>query len=523
MSRLIACFVVVVLAANSVPAASGAGSPARPNILIILTDDLGYGDLGCYGATRIKTPNLDRLAAQGLRFTTAYAPASTCTPTRYAILTGEYAWRQPPKKTSILDGDAPLCIEPGRPTLASLLREAGYTTGVIGKWHLGLGDGRTPVDFNREIRPGPLEIGFDYAYIIPATVDRVPCVWVENHRVVGLDPTDPIAVSYLTNISDEPTGLEHTDLLRQPADKQHSCTIINGISRIGYMKGGKAARFKDEDLADTVVAKSIEFIERHRDTPFFLYVGMFEPHVPRTPHTRFTDSGECGIRGDVIRQMDWSTGQILAAIDRLKLSDNTLVIFTSDNGPVLFDGYFDRSVEDTKGHHPADGLHGWKYLVFEGGTLVPFIARWPGRVPVGVSDQMICLTDLLATCAALTGRKLPKDAGWDSLDVLPVLLGQSKKPIRNHVVQQGVSGAMAIRKGDWKFIPANAGTQPGGIGSGANPNDTRFKEAIIAEPMLFHLATDPGEMNNLAAKEPEKLKELSALLNEIRERRQSSQ
>ena len=193
-----------------------------------------------------------------MRFTQGYAPSATCTPSRYSLLTGEYAWRQKAKTTSILDGDAPLCIEPGRLTLPAMLRQAGYQTGMVGKWHLGLGDGQTPVDFNGEVKPGPLEIGFDYCHIIPATVDRVPSVWIENHKVRNLDPADPIEVSYLTNLSDEPTGLERPDLLKQGADKQHSCTIINGISRIGYMKGGKSARFKDEELASTVVAKSID-------------------------------------------------------------------------------------------------------------------------------------------------------------------------------------------------------------------------------------------------------------------------
>ena len=220
-----------------------------------------------------------------MRFTQGYAPSATCTPSRYSLLTGEYAWRQKAKSNSILDGDAPLCIEPGRLTLPAMLRQAGYQTGVVGKWHLGLGDGQTRVDFNGEVKPGPLEIGFDYCHIIPATVDRVPSVWIENHKVRNLDPADPIQVSYLTNLSDEPTGLERPDLLKQGADKQHSCTIINGISRIGYMKGGKSARFKDEELASTVVAKSIEFIEQHKDQPFFLDVGLFEPHVPRVAET----------------------------------------------------------------------------------------------------------------------------------------------------------------------------------------------------------------------------------------------
>lgn len=492
-----------------------AGAAEKPNIIVILADDLGYGDLGCYGATKIKTPNIDRLAAQGQRFTVAYAPASTCTPTRYSLMTGEYAWRQTARKTTILDGDAPLAIEPGRLTLPALLRQAGYTTGIVGKWHLGLGDGHTRVDFNGEIKPGPLEVGFDYSYIIPATVDRVPSVWIENHRVVGLDPADPIEVSYLKNISDESTGIEHPELLKQPADKQHSCTIINGISRIGYMKGGKSARFKDEELPDTVVARSIKFIEQHKNKPFFLYVGMFEPHVPRIANARFAGGSGCGIRGDVIQQMDWQVGQILDALDRLNLANNTLVLFTSDNGPVFFDGYFDRSLEDSNGHQPADGLRGWKYLVFEGGTRVPFIARWPGRVPVGVSHQMICLTDLLATCAALTGQNLPRGVGVDSLNVLPALLKKKGRSPRDTVVQQGISSGLAIRKGDWKFIPANATAEASGIGSGANPKDRRFAEATIREPLLFNLAKDPGETQNLATEYPQKMKELAAALKAI--------
>ena len=499
-------------AALALEKSSGGTGRGKPNILIIVTDDLGFGDLGCYGAQRTRTPNVDRLAAQGRRFTQAYAPASTCTPSRYALLTGDYAWRQTARTTSILDGDAPLAIEPGALTLPEMLRREGYATGIVGKWHLGLGDGRTPVNFNGEIKPGPLEVGFDYACIIPATVDRVPSVWIENHGVVGLDPADPITVSYLKNIGDEPTGLEHPELLNQPADKQHAGTIINGISRIGYMRGGHAARFKDEDLADTVVAKTVAFIETHQKQPFFLYVGMFEPHVPRVAHPRCAGTSDCGVRGDVIQQIDWETGQIMEALLRLKLADNTLVLFTSDNGPIFFDGYYDHSAEEAHDHQPAGGLRGWKYLVFEGGTRVPFIAWWPGQVHVGVSDRMFCLTDVMRTCAALTGAKLPQGVATDSLDELPVLLGQATPPIRTSVIQQGISGAFALRQGDWKFIPANTAATAGGMGSGANPNDPRFAAAIIPEPLLFNLADDPDETKNLTTQHPEKMREMAALL-----------
>jgi arylsulfatase A-like enzyme len=506
-----AALLLTPLTALSAPAA--AQPPTRPNIIIILADDLGAGDMGCAGATKIKTPHIDQLAADGVRFTQGYAPSATCTPSRYSLLTGEYAWRQKAKSNSILDGDAPLCIEPGRLTLPAMLRQAGYQTGVVGKWHLGLGDGQTRVDFNGEIKPGPLEIGFDHAQIIPATVDRVPSVWIENHRVLGLDPADPIEVSYATNIGDEPTGLERPDLLKQGADKQHSGTIINGISRIGYMKGGHAARFKDEELANTVVAKSIAFIEQRRAQPFFLEIGLFEPHVPRTPAAAFVGTSGCGVRGDVIQQIDWEVGEILKTLDRLDLAKNTLVILSSDNGPILFDGYYDRSVEDLHGHQPAAGLRGWKYLVYEGGCRVPLIARWPQQIQPRVSDQMFGLVDLYATLAKVVGQPIPAATAPDSLDLSTVLLGQTKENLRTNTVLHGIGG-LALRQGDWKYIPATV--TAGGMGSGANAADERFAAANIPEPLLFDLATDPNETTNVFAQHPEKAKDLARQLEAIK-------
>ena len=472
-----------------------------PNILLIVTDDLGFGDPGCYGAEQIATPRIDRLADEGLRFTSAYAPASTCTPTRYSILTGEYPWRQKVRKNTILDGDAPLAFETSQPTVAGFLKSAGYTTGVVGKWHLGLGDGVRPVDFNAEIKPGPLEIGFDYCHIIPATVDRVPSLWIENHRVVGLDPEDPIEVSYQKRLGDEPTGIERPDLLKQKADEQHSGIIINGISRIGSMTGGHAARFKDEELPATVVEKSVAFLEKHKDAPFFLMVGMFEPHVPRVAAPTFAGKSKCGVRGDVIQQIDWQTGELLDALERLGIADDTVVFLTSDNGPLFFDGYFDGSERDANGHKPAGGLRGGKYNVFEGGTRVPFIARGPG-VRKGTTDAILCLTDIFATAAGLAEQPKPEAGARDSIDQTPVLRGEPAEPVRGSVITQGISGAVAIRDGDWKFIPANGKAGAAGMGSGANASDKRFAAAVITEDLLFDLGSDRGETKNVISEQP---------------------
>ena len=511
MLRFLPAFCFLVVGLPSLFAAA----PRLPNIVIIMADDLGYGDVSCYGAKNISTPNIDRLAAGGLRFTHGYAPSSTCTPSRYSMLTGEYGWRQPPKQTAILDGDAPLAITPGTFTLPLLLQKSGYMTALVGKWHLGYGDGKTAIDFNREIKPGPLEVGFHSAFYIPATVDRVPTVFIENHRVYNLDRSDPISVSYVKRIGNDPVGHEHPQLLKVGADRQHADTIVNGISRIGHMSGGKSARWVDEDIADVITKRAADFIAANASKPFFLLFGLHDPHVPRMPHPRFRGKSKLGIRGDTILQIDWSVGEISRALERQGVAENTLVLFTSDNGPVLFDGYFDRSVEDNGSHQPAGGLRGWKYLRFEGGTRVPFIVSWPGRIRPGSTAQLISLVDLLATTAALTGQKLPDGAGPDSLNLLPVLLGESKSQIRTNIVQHGIGNTLALRSGDWKYIPANPDTATG-IGRGANPNDTRFAEARIPEALLFNLADDPGETKNLAKSHPEKLAELAAELATIR-------
>lgn len=476
---------LVFLAAGLSPAPASQDGP--PNIVVVYADDLGYGDLGCTGATRVRTPQIDRIAAEGLRFTDGHSPSATCTPSRYALLTGEYAWRR--KGTSILPGDAALIIEPGRPTLASILKEAGYATGVVGKWHLGLGDGR--LDWNGEIRPGPLEIGFDFAFLMPATGDRVPCVYVENRRVVGLDPSDPIRVRYDRKVGDEPTGKENPELLRVKLSKGHDGTIVNGISRIGFMAGGKAARWVDEDISDVFARKAVEFMERHKDRPFFLFLSTHDIHVPRVPHRRFAGTSGCGVRGDVIHQFDALVGEVAGALDRLGLARRTLLIVTGDNGPVLDDGYADGAVEDLAGHRPAGPLRGGKYSLYEGGTRVPFIARWPGRIRPGVSDALVCQVDFMSSFAALVGRPLPAGAAPDSFDVLAALLGDSPKG-RDHLVEH--AGGLALRKGPWKYIP------PRGKGAGE----------------LYHLAEDLGETKNLAGERPDLVRELDGFLEKLR-------
>ena len=487
-----------VLFAGGAPAAELA---ARPNIVLIYTDDLGYGDLNCYGATRVKTPNIDRLATEGLRFTDAHSPAATCTPSRYAMLTGEYAWRR--KGTGIARGDAALIIEPGRVTLASLLKQAGYATGVVGKWHLGLGEGK--VDWNGPIKPGPLELGFDYCFLIPATGDRVPCVYVENHRVVGLDQADPIRVSYRKPVGDEPTGRANPELLKMHPSHGHNMTIVNGISRIGTMAGGKAARWVDEEMADVITQKATAFIEKNKSQPFFLYFSTHDIHVPRVPHPRFVGKTPMGPRGDVIVQLDWCVGEILDALEKNGLTENTLVIFGSDNGPVVDDGYRDQAVEKLGDHKPSGPWRGGKYSNFEGGTRVPLIVRWPGRIKPGESGALVCQIDFPASLAALTGRQLPPEAAPDSFNVLAALLGESRTG-RDHLVEQ--AGVLSLRQGRWKLI------QPSKRPKINRSTNTELGNA--PKPQLYDMQEDPAETRDLASKHPQKAKELAAELEAIR-------
>ncbi|RDC61694.1 sulfatase family protein [Adhaeribacter pallidiroseus] len=479
-------------------------TPPKPNIILIYTDDLGYGDLSSYGATKIKTPNIDRIAREGLRFTNAHATSATCTPSRYSLLTGEYAWRKP--GTGIAAGNASLIIDPQQLTLPDVLQKANYKTAVVGKWHLGLGPESGP-DWNGEIKPGPLELGFNYAYILPATADRVPCVYVENHRIVNLNPKDPIQVSYTDPIGKEPTGKDNPELLKLKPSHGHNQAIVNGVSRIGYMAGGKAAQWIDEDMADVLTKKAVGFITENKAAPFFLYFATHDIHVPRVPHSRFVGKSGLGLRGDALLQLDWSTGEILKILDELNLTQNTLVIFTSDNGPVLDDGYVDEAVEKLNNHQPAGPLRGGKYSAFEAGTRVPLLVRWPGQVQPGVSEALVSQVDFLKSFAALVGQPVTEEQAPDSFNQLDALLGKNKLG-RKYLIEQSLNNTLCLIQGNWKYIEPSDGPK-------INKN-TQTELGNDPTPQLYNLQPDIGEKKNLAATNPAKLKELATLLNLIK-------
>lgn len=473
----------------------------KPNIIIIYTDDLGYGDISSNGATKINTPNIDRIARGGLRFTNAYATSATCTPSRFSLLTGKYAWRK--EGTNIAPGDAAMILPTNEETMPSMLQKAGYQTAVVGKWHLGLGGAGGP-DWNSDIKPGPLEVGFNYSFIMPATGDRVPCVYMENYRIVDLDPADPITVSYKQKIGNEPTGKENPGLLKMNYSHGHDATIINGVSRIGWMTGGKKARWIDEDMADVFTGRAVNFIEKNGKNPFFLFFATHDIHVPRVPHSRFVGKSGMGARGDAILQLDWTVGEVLNTLERLKIADNTLLIFTSDNGAVVDDGYEDRAVELLNGHTPSGILRGGKYSAFEGGTKVPMLLQWPAKVKAGtVSNALFSQIDMFASLAALSGRKIKTQ---DSYNSLSTLLGAPKN--RDFVVQQSVNSTLSIIQGDWKYIEPSNGPKRNEMTNTELGNDPK--------PQLYHLKEDKNEQNNLAERYPKQLKLLSDKLKALR-------
>lgn len=472
----------------------------KPNIIVILADDLGYGDVSAYGATAVNTPNIDRLASGGLTFTSGYCTAATCTPTRFSFLTGMYAFRQ--KGTGIAAPEAPSIIRPGTPTLPGMLREAGYKTAVIGKWHLGLGDPKP--QWNDEINPGPLELGFDYCYLLPSTNDRVPSVYVENHRVANLDPADPLIVGEEA-VSDT-NGITFRHLLRMDWSQGHNQTIHNGISRIGWFKGGKAARWRDEDLGDQFVRKSVEWIRQNKDVPFFLYFASQDIHVPRMPNERFQGATSMGYRGDAIVELDDKVGSIIDIIEELELSENTLIIFCSDNGPVLDDGYKDGAIEMLGDHKPAGPYRGGKYSPYEGGTRTPFITYWPGTIQPAASDAMVSTVDLAVSLNKLAGNSIPAGTFPDSYNVLDALLGKQNAEGRTFIFEEGVR-SFGLRKGDWKLVDHQTTEEVRRL-TYLKPEGSRFE--------LFNLSRDPAESNDLFSQQPEVAAEMMEFYEMIR-------
>ncbi len=485
-----------------------AGEPRRPNILVIMADDLGYGDISCQGAKTYQTPNIDRLASEGIRFTSGYSSASTCTPTRYSFLTGMYAFRT--EGTGIAPPAAPAIIRPGIPTLPGTLASVGYRTAVIGKWHLGLGGPDGP-DWNGEITPGPLEIGFQHCFLLPTTNDRVPQVFLQDRRVLNLDPADPIRIHPKKPSDDHPTGLEQRESLKLDWTHGHNNTIHNGISRIGFYTGGKGARFRDEDLADEWVKRSVAWIEETREQPFFLFFGAHEPHVPRMPHERFQGKTPHGYRSDSILELDWTVGELINALDRLGIAEDTLVVFCSDNGPVMDDGYADGALEKRGDHRAAGPFQGGKYSVYEGGTRTPFLTRWKGTIAPGVSDEIVSTVDLFASLAKLTGAAVPPAAAPDSEDVLGALLGEAGARGRDELVQQdnGSTGNFGFRSGPWKLVRYDTKKARNVV------VEAKLEAVAVPRFQLFQLDTDPGETTDLLERKPEVAVELKKRLEEI--------
>lgn len=467
--------------------------------MILYGDDVGFGDVGVYGSKMIPTPRIDALAAEGLRFTDGHCAASTCTPSRYSMLTGEMAFRQ--SGTGIANPSANMLIKPDRFTMMDLFKLAGYTTAVVGKWHLGLDD-EQPIQWNGTIDPSPEAIGFDHHFILPTTNDRVPSVYVTGGKVVDLDPNDPITIGPKP-LGDDVPGTAYPEykknpeaITKTPSTHGHNSSVINGIGRIWYMKGGKAALWKDENIADDFVREAGKWIETNKDKPFFLFFPTSDIHVPRYPHKRFWGKSELGLRGDAMVSFDWSCGAILDILEEHGLTENTIVILASDNGPVYDDGYDDGTKVKTstkpsdRGHFGAGPYRGGKYSIYEGGTRTPFIVRWPGKVEPGVSDALFSQADLMGSFASLLDQDIPKGEGMDSRDELDTLLGKDKVGSDVILVQTNNKNA-AMRYKQWKYIPGK-------------------------KPELYDLSTDVGEKNNLIKQKPEIAKQLGEMMQKYR-------
>ena len=480
----------------------------KPNVILIYADDLGYGDLECYGAKNVKTPNVNKLAKEGIRFTNAHAVAATSTPSRYSLLTGEYAWRKP--NTDVAAGNAGMIIRPTQYTMADMFKSAGYATGAFGKWHLGLGDKTGEQDWNAPLPASLGDLGFDYHYIMAATGDRVPCVFIENGQVANYDASAPIEVSYIRNFEGEPTGKENPELLYNlKSSHGHDMAIVNGIGRIGYMKGGGKALWKDENIADSITSHAIDFIKQHQDEPFFMYFATNDVHVPRFPHERFRGKTGMGHRGDAIAQFDWCVGELMKTLKELKLDKNTLIILSSDNGAVVDDGYDDQAEELLNGHQPSGPWRGNKYSAFEGGTAIPAIVHWPNGVKGGkTSDVLMSQIDWIASLGGLIQAKFPKGSAIDSRNRLGNLLGTDNDH-RPWVIEQAANKTLSIRSIDWKYIDPHDGPK-------MIPWGPKIETGNHPTPQLYNMKEDATEQHNVAEQHPEKVFEFQTLLRKIR-------
>ena len=470
----------------------------QPNVVLIYLDDLGYGDVSSYQLGTLETPNIDKIANGGIRFTNGYASSATCSPSRYALMTGTYPWRN--KKAKIITGGN-LIIDESEMTLPKMFKSMGYQTGVVGKWHLGLGkDG--PIDYNSLISPGPNEVGFDHSYIMADTQDRVPTVYIENGNVVNLDPSDPIEINFDDNDYGLPSGTKNPEMLTMRWHHGHNKAIINGVPRIGYMKGGDKAKWSDINMADEFINKAKDYLNKVKDKPFFLFYSLQQPHVPRTPHPRFVGSSGMGPRGDVIKEADWCIGEMYNYLEENGILENTVIIISSDNGPVLNDGYYDDAVEKLGDHTPAGNLRGGKYSLFEAGTRVPFITYWKGTIKPEISDEIVTQIDFLNSFSSLLGSEIKSNDGVD----LSSVFFKNKGKGREELVIEATSRT-AFRKNNWVMIP------PYDL-IAVHPR-VNIELGNSKDHLLFNLENDISQQNDLSKSNPDKLKEMISRYEEI--------
>jgi arylsulfatase A len=503
---LFSCQFLLCLFACSI----GIAADTPPNVVLIFADDLGYGDLGCYGATKVQTPNIDKLAAEGRRFTDAHSASAVCTPSRYGLLTGEYPVRRsiwgPAPET------APLLVDTEKLTIADVFKNSGYNTAGFGKWHLGFGEGTN--QWKQPLRPGPLDLGFDYFFSVPLVNSAPPYVFVENDRVFGETADDPL-VFLGRNTSEATTPIT-------PLTEEHGVRVPNSF-------GGALAAHKlynDFTVGTTLVERSTKWIREQADKPFFIYLSTTNIHHPFTPAPRFQDTSQCGLYGDFIHELDWMVGEVMTTLKEKGVADNTLVILTSDNG-----GMFNHGGQEafSMGHRNNGDLLGFKFGVWEGGHRVPFIARWPGKIKPGTtSTQLISGVDMLATFAALTNQTLSKAQLADSVNVLPAMTGEPESPLRDVLILCPHKPThLAVRKGKWVYIGAQGeGGFNGGPGSHAaggpvcasfvgkvNSDIENGKIKKDAPPaQLYDLDADVKQTRNLYNEYPEIVKEMSELL-----------